>query len=266
MTYKLIKGPFVSDLLKKIKDYLSSRILQWEHKENPSAQKLATMNALNRRKNTRIKFAHIGAVGDLPRIFYQSDEMIIGNISTGGLLIIDDNEKLGHTVGTYVYLTLMWDDISIEVKSRMVGAQFQRRHIQFSDFQPAAFVRISQAIKPGFLGSRFHLVKDQNSMLDVSELWVGPTGESLSFPKKTGNNTGEKISALFSTGTSTLTITQNSRPFWNENNQPISKQQLSDILIMLSNFNDPSDKVKRLIEKLQEHYHISSFSKTGTGD
>jgi hypothetical protein len=216
------------------------------------------MNALNRRKNTRIKYPHCGAVGELPRVYFQGEEMNIGNISTGGLLIIDDREKLGHAVGAEIKLQIVWPDLRLETKARLVSAQLQRRHIQFSDFSPTGFIRVAQLIKPGFLGSHFHKVNDQNSVLDAEELWIGPTGESLLFPKGSAP-------AQFTSMDRVLLIDRHSRPYWRNNNEPVDKTELSDLLIMLSNLPAHSTRVKELIEILQRHYEVLHSARTGTG-
>ena len=251
----------MKSLFGKIKDAVSSKFKEWELQNNTSAQKLATMNALNRRKNTRIRYPHIGAVGDLPKVFYRGEELIIGNISTGGLLVIDDTELLGSSVGSIVHLELQWGSSKIDTQARVVSAQLQRRHIQFVDFNATAFVRISKLIKPGFLGTRFHRVHDNNAMLDADELWVGPTGESLLFPR----GSSETHVANLTMANQTLVVEKSNRPYWQDSNQVVDRATLGDILILLSNFPEPTAHIKSLIEKLQLHYEIGERQKaTGT--
>lgn len=250
----------MKSLFRKLSDAISTRIKGWELQNNTSAQKLATMNALNRRKNTRIRYPHIGAVADLPKVYYRGEEMIVSNVSTGGLLIIDDTELLGNAVGSVIHLELHWPDTKISAQSRVVSAQLQRRHIQFVDFNATAFVRISKMIKPGFLGSRFHRVHDNNSMLDADELWVGPTGESLLFPRQASNS----HLANLTMANQTLVIEKNNRPYWQDTNQVVDRHTLGDILILLSNFPEPTTLVKNLVEKLQLHYELHDRKATGT--
>jgi len=208
------------------------------------------MNALNRRKNTRIKYAHIGAVGDLPRVFHDSEEMVVGNISTGGLLIIDDNEKLTSAIGEITFFELRWADLSVEAKARVVGAQFQRRHVQFIDFNPQDFVRISQLLKPGFVVSRFHRVQDDQRVLEAQELWIGPTGESLLFPAL--KPTMDPIT--YNNGKRNIFITKPNRPHYSDTNEAMTQTQLSDLLLTLANFPETTRHLKDLIEYLQSHY------------
>lgn len=248
MVTRLIKS--ILQTFKKAKDF---------RLRDDSAQSLATMNSLNRRKNTRIKYSHLGAVGDLPKVYYQGDEMIVGNISTGGLLLVDDTEVLGNSVGAVIQLTLKWPDTQIETKGRIVGAQLQRRHIQFVDFNALAFVRISKLIKFGFLGSRFHRVKDNHAMLDAEELWVGPTGESLCFPRI---NTTEIATLNYQNHA--LVIERKRKPFWRHNKTDIDHNHLGEILVLLSNFPLPTPLIKDLIERLQMYFDMREEKGTGT--
>jgi hypothetical protein len=231
----------------KIKAFIKSIVSSQE----TTAQRLVQANALNRRRNTRIQYSHIGAVGDLPRVFYGADEMVVGNISTGGLLIIDDNEKLGHQAGEITTVRLIWSNLTVSTKAKVVGAQFQRRHVQFVDFNPAAFVRISKLIKPGFLGSRFRCVKDDAQLLTSPEVWIGPAGESLTFPRSDQSATPEVI---FFDGQRSMRLKPYAWPEAMEGGQPLSESNVSDLMITLANFPQPTLRIKTLIEDLHEVY------------
>lgn len=222
----------------------------------PSIDKLVSFNSLNKRKNIRIKYPHFGAFGAFPRIFYMNSEMIVGNLSAGGLFIIDDTEKFGDEVGKIVMLEMVWDDFSTKVRARLVGANLQRRHLQFVDFNAQAFLRISKLTKPAYLGSRFHQVHDKLGKLDTNELWIGPTGESLSFPKSgvfaelTLN--GQKMK--FKRGQPTL---------FEINSRPVAQENLNEILIALANFPQNSPRIKELLEILEVELRSLSPRKTG---
>jgi len=186
--------------------------------------------------------------------------MITGNISVGGVLIIDDTEKFGTTVGDVVMLELSWPDFTTKIRARLVGANMQRRHLQFIDFHAQAFLRISKLIKPGYAGARFHRVRDENGQLNSEELWLGPTGETLNFSHITHfaelslNN--EKI--LFKRGSPSVNA---------KTGNPIAPALLDEILVMVTNFPESTERVKELLEIIEVELRALSqnFKKTGTG-
>ncbi|OFZ12521.1 MAG: hypothetical protein A2Z20_11445 [Bdellovibrionales bacterium RBG_16_40_8] len=232
----------------------------------PSVHKLIGVNALNKRKNIRIKYPHFGAFGPFPRVLYMGHEMNVGNISVGGLHIIDDTEKLGSTVSDIIMIELIWGDFSAKVRVRVVGVNLHNRHIQFVDFNAQAYLRISILTKPGYIGSRFHRVRDEFGQLQALELWVGATSESLMFCKKSSSFAelvlnGQKI--IFERGRCT---------YFAESEEPVTPKLLTDILIMIANLNEPTLLVKNLLEIIESDLsnitpNISSkisSKKTGT--
>jgi hypothetical protein len=222
-------------------------------------QKIVTVNALNRRKNTRIKYSHMGAVGNLPRVFINDDEINIGNISTGGLLIVDDTGRLGETVGEIIMLELRWIDMTVKLRARIVGANLHRRHIQFVDFNANVFVRISQLIKSGFLGSKFFKVDTQRSNVAAEELWIGPTNESLVFHKQ---GQSLPLAELHLSG-EIYEFQPGHLPTIKSSGQVINSAILSELLVLLANLRDPSHNVRDLIERLQMLYQKPQ-RRTGT--
>lgn len=245
-------------MLKRLSSWWSQFFSSGEYPAE-TIQKIVTANALNRRKNTRIKYSHMGAVGGLPRIFLGGEEMNIGNISTGGILIIDDTGRLGETVGEIIHLELRWPDTSVELRSRIVGANLHRRHIQFVDFNATVFVRISQLIKSGFLGSKFFKVDVTGANIVAEELWVGPTNESLVFHHK-GQNL--PLAELHLNG-ETYELQPGQLPVIKRSGAVINSQTLSEILVLLANLPDPSHHVRDLIERLQSVYQKPQ-RRTGT--
>ncbi|MCB0350900.1 MAG: hypothetical protein KDD38_06940 [Bdellovibrionales bacterium] len=223
---------------------------------NPSIQKLVSANSLNKRKNIRIKYPHFGAFGLFPKVKYKNSEIIVGNISAGGILVIDDTERFGDSIGEVIMIELEWDDFSTKIRTRIVGANLQRRHLQFIDFNAQAFLRISKLTKPGYLGSRFHQVEDHDGKLQAIELWVGPTGESLVFPREGAfaelTINGEKIN--FRRGTPTHLAS---------NNAPISVERLHDILVIIANLPRYSTRAKDLLEIIEDELRALHSRKAG---
>ncbi len=247
---------------KKFSGWLRANFLATglEDLQAKSIQKIVTTNALNRRKNTRIRYSHIGAVGDLPRVFLQNDELNVGNISTGGVLVVDDTGRLGNSVGDLLNIELRWPDTTVKVRSRLVGANLHRRHLQFVDFNANIFVRVSQLIKSGFLGSKFHKVDTHNSNVVAEELWIGPTSESLVFHRRAENF---PVAELQMNG-DVYEFHPGQLPVVKKTGQVTSAKMLSEILVLLANIKDPSHNVRDLIERLQSIYHKPQHMRSGT--
>lgn len=209
-----------------------------------SIHRLVNQNHLNRRKNVRINYPHLGAVGPFPQVFYQGHELNVSNISLGGLLVIDDTEQFGDEVGDAVQLEFTWQDFTTKVRSRVVGANLQRRHIQFIDFNAQAFLRINQLVKAGHLGQRFHQVRNDSGTLQAIEMWIGPTGESLVF-------TTDAKPAELSLGRDKFLISKNAPTLFAHNQKPIPPSMLNELLILFANFPKLSPFVKELVEVLE---------------
>ncbi len=209
-----------------------------------SIHKMVNQNNLNKRKNVRINYPHFGAAGLYPHIVYMGKELNIANISLGGLLVIDDAEQFGQQIGEVVNLEFSWDDFSTKIRARVVGANLQRRHIQFVDFNAQAFLRISLLVKSGHLGQRFHRVRNDSGTLQAEEMWLGPTGETLVFLSK-------ETAAELSLNKEKFLI-QKGQPTLNAfNKHPVAPSLMHDLMILLANFPQPTANVKELIESLE---------------
>jgi len=222
-----------------------------------SIQKLVNANSLNKRKNIRINFPHISAAGPFPRVFYLDTEIMVSNISVGGLLVIDDTKNFGTEVGDVVVLHFEWPDFKSKVRARLVGAHMDFRHLQFVDFDPQVFLRVSQMIKPGHLGGRFYRVQDGTGQLQAAELWVGPAQESLIFG---GENTHFAVLALH--GEKIVFHAQPS-PAILKKGEPLSPTALSDLLVLLANLPKPTPLVRSLVELVDTVSQKSVQRKTG---
>lgn len=245
-------------MIKFLKKIFQTQLSQSENVSQASIQKLVSYNFLNKRKNLRIKYPHFGAVGNFPRVFYKDTEMIIVNVSVGGVMVIDDTERFGNEVGEVVMLNLVWEDFSTKVRARIVGANLQRRHLQFVDFNAQAFLRITNLSKPAYLGTRFHRVHDDVGQLQALELWVGPTNETLAF---------------YSVGAfAELTINADKYSFYrgrvatsNKNNEPVHHSILCDIIVLLVNLPEPTQHIKELAEIIDSEVRSGKNVKpTGT--
>ena len=222
-----------------------------------SIQKIVSSNTLNKRKNIRISYPHFGAGGPFPKIFYKEREMIVGNISVGGLLIVDDTEFLGSTVGELVNVEMIWPDQKFTVRARVVGATLERRHLQFTDFHPQVFLRVSRLVKPAYHGSQFRRVNDDLGKMNSNELWIGPLNETIHFSKSenlTEYHIGKKT-YIFQRGTPVKD---------KESSEPIPYSLLDDILITLANIPHPTDRIKELVEIVEVELAAFTSKKTGT--
>jgi hypothetical protein len=222
-----------------------------------SIQRLVNQNYLNKRKNIRIHYPHLGATGLYPHILYHGHELNVGNISLGGLLIIDDTEQFGSQVGEIVNLDFTWPDLSTKLRARIVGANLQKRHLQFVDFNPQAFLKISLLVKSGHLGQRFHRVRNDSGTLQADEMWLGPTGETLVFPP------GAKRAEL-SYAKENVTIQKGAPTRSGAALRPAPVSQLHDVLIMFANFPGLTPRIKELVEILDLEIRNLSTHRTGT--
>jgi len=210
-----------------------------------SIQRLVNQNFLNKRKNIRISYPHLGATGLYPHIIYRGHELNIGNISLGGILVIDDTEQLGYEVGEVISLDFTWPDFSTKVRARIVGANLQKRHLQFVDFNPQAFLKISLLVKPGHMGQRFHRVRNDSGTLQAQEMWLGPTGETLVFVIG-----GDAVELTY--GKEKIRMQKGAPTFSLLSQRPVSFTQLHEILVMLVNFPGLTARIKELIEDVDK--------------
>ncbi len=224
-----------------------------------SIQKLVSFNSLNKRKNLRIKYPHFGAFANFPKIVYKDAEMIVSNISVGGLLIVDDTERFGQEVGEVIILTMEWSDFSTKVRARIVGANQQRRHLQFVDFNAQAFLRITHLSKPAYLATRFHRVRDDVGRIQALEFWVGPTNETLAFY-------GEGPFAEYtSSNNDKFTFLRGSATLSSKTGLLVPPAILCDLIVLLANLPQPTACVRELIEVIETEVRASGHLKrTGT--
>lgn len=224
-----------------------------------SIEKLATKSAINRRRNTRVRYPHIGAVGELPQVFKEGQIVSVRDISTGGLCIFDYDNIFSKTVGEEFDLKLRWQDSEDNIHCQLVGYTDERLHIQFKNINTKSQVRLSMILKPGFLGTKFHMVPNFKEKLDADEMWIGPTGEWLTFYKTHFNEKLENYGEM-NYGRVCLSLSRSTPPRYNESSQKFTKGQLAsktiinELLIVLSNFQSPTIRVKELIENLSQQY------------
>lgn len=246
-------------------DMLRRLVLAPEHPHD-SIQKMVHDNFLGKRQNSRISYSHIGAVGELPRVYFQNDELNVGNLSVGGLLIVDDNGRLGTTVGEMIYLEFKWKDISVKIRSRVVGANLQRRHIQFVDTHVILSSRLQRAVQLGHPGTKFHRVQLATKNIEATEIWMDAAGSSLIFrdPEQSpyfaelafngsvmsfDSHAWPKIKLQSSNG-KTETI------------RDMTMTELSETLLLLANVKDASSNVQFLVERLH-HFHERPTKRAG---
>ena len=232
-----------------------------------SLQRLALNNAINRRRNTRILYPHIGAVGGLPRVIIQGREVRTADISLGGICLIDDTNEIGETVGQEIPVRLAWEDTEIVQYGVVVGVNLDRRHVQFQTPHPEIFVRLNVLLKPGFIGSRMRKVPLTNTLVEfeATELWLSATGESILFhDENVDKNAPVDIKLL----ESSTRIHRDSAPVYLDRNQGhlpgqrVTQRFLSDLIMMLANIKNPSHRILDLIENLPQ-YLESDLKPTG---
>lgn len=245
-----------------------SRILDlWARLTRPSQRtktipQVVQHHNLAQRQNSRVSYSHIGAVGELPNVYLHDDEMIVGNISCGGLLIVDDIGRLGTQVGAVIFLDLRWPDYTARMKCRIVGANLQRRHIQFIEFNQTVADRINHIVEAGLPGAKFYLVQNptEGSSVEAEEIWLDSAGNNLTFARSTQN--GELAHLHFDH--LKIEFYAQKWPFHTENQRLLTPEELSEILLLFANFKNPSPRVRYLIEKLNYFYLRPKVKKTGS--
>lgn len=218
-----------------------------------SIQKIVHDNSLGKRLNSRVSYSHLGAVGELPRVFFNDDEMNVGNVSVGGVLIVDDGGLLGTTVGEMIQLEFRWKDISIKVRSRVVGANLQRRHIQFIDTHHVLKTRLERAVELGHPGTKFHRVQLATKKIEASEIWMDAAGSSLVFRDPEHGSFFAELSfnnRMMSFDSHAWPQTQMA----GEAKRDMTMSEISETLLLLANFKDASPNVHFLLERLH-HFH-----------
>jgi hypothetical protein len=240
----------VKSLIKKITSWLKKEAQSNAFASSPSALALANWNDLNRRRSTRIKYAHIGPVGDLPNVTYDGTDYYVGNISVGGLLLLDPLDTIPSETGTIIKLKLSWPQEEKYIRARIVAAQLQRRHLQFIDFDPELHKRLNTLIAPGHLGSQFRLVENVNNIMVTSEFWLGPNNESIVFDKEYGGHVFAKIIIEHKI----YAIPIKEMPYHESADRFASLNEISKLLVLLANIPKPSERIKALIEHLNEKY------------
>ncbi len=230
----------------KLKRILGLRITSMAE-DNASIQQLVSQNLLNRRKNFRVQFPPSGGGGPYPAIFFLGTELILGNISAGGCLVVDDTDRLGTTVGEVISLDFIWPAFRTTMRARIVGITLDNRHLQFVDFDAQFFLHINQLVPPAMAGSRFRQVQNKSGRLAAAEMWTSHMSDTLIF--------GHDDSAELSIKGEKFRW----RPLDLANDQPGSSgrvaslnenSKLASIYVMLANFPNPSNRVLLLMERI----------------
>ncbi len=225
----------------KLKQLLGIRITAIDA-DDASIQQLVNNNLPNRRQNIRVNYPKIGAGGPFPHVYFNEMELLIGNISTGGCLVIDDTNQSDSTVGEVIPLDFVWPSFRVRKHARIVGITHDHRHFQFVDFNAKFFLQINQLVPPAMVGQRFHRVGDNSGRLAAAEMWTSQSNDTLVFHHDgfvVLTIKGEKI--LWNLSRSADTGAQDTK---------MSVTQLSFVYVLLSNLPNPSVRVMSLIEKL----------------
>jgi hypothetical protein len=224
-------------------------------------KRLIVSHGINRRKNARVNYPPENILGPFPEITLHSRSLNIINISVGGLLVSDPDNNLGFEVGQIFKINMIWSDFSTSMKAKVVGVVLNKRHIQFIDFNAPAFVRISDLVKPGFLGQKFYKVDNFNGQLDALEMWIGPTNDTLIF-------LDNQILAEYNTNKVKILFPANEPPEFAVGSRRLESKDLKDLFVQISNFRNPSPRVLKLIHYLNKWLNVdiakSGSSRTGT--
>src|SRR6185437_11578768 len=164
-------------------------------------------------------------------------------------------EEFGTSVGDNVNLDFAWPDYQTRMRARIVGANLEKRHIQFIDFNAQFFLRINKLVPPAMTGSRFHRVQNDSGRLSVAELWTSHTKDTLIF-----DHDG-RIEVLLNGEKYYFQVTKDQQivPV-----KGISIAALSSIFVFLANVPNPSRRIQGLIEGLAVILDMHERRKLGT--
>ena len=252
---------------KSFLNWLKAKILSPSPTATNSLHQMAHQHHLAQRQNSRIHYSHLGAVGDLPRVYFQKDEMNVANISAGGLLIIDDHSQLGSNVGNTILLELHWPDLKAKIKSRVVGANLHRRHIQFIDQNSVAYQRIHKAVELALPGHKFYLshtvnpnLQNHSASVDAVEIWLDSAGNSLCFYQ---SNEKDEI-AKWSYNNESVFFYAQKWPYNKTKERNLTESEIGEALMIWANFKSPSPRIRYITEKLNYLTKRSDLKKTGS--
>lgn len=227
-----------------------------------STARLATENAMDRRRTARVLYPEIGQIGELPAIFFEGKALKIQDLSLAGTCLVDPFDYLQSTAGNVVNLDLKWSDSLVTHQpSLIVAAGNDKRHIRFIDLDVKSFVRLNLLLRPGFLGLKMRKIMDKGSPhihLGAHEVWVGMTGEALTLFPIIGDHT--PLAEITIDGQVILLYQTGAPVYRNKTDQGLPGQRikeslLNQLVLFVTNIKSNSHHINILRTALDQAYH-----------
>jgi hypothetical protein len=231
---------FLNSLKRRFDSVFKSHSL---NPQNLSVQKTVYLSGVSKRKNFRINYPPFQIGGPYPHVFFKDKELLVSNISAGGLLLLDHANYLGNKIGHEVSLTLGLNNKLNTIRTRMVGVNLEFKHIAFLDFDPQLLIAISQITKPAYLGSNFRLIENNKAIVQSKELWAGPTGETLVF-------SFVKEHVEYFDGRKRFYISSKNKSAKDGSGLDLTEAELFNLILQISNFPDRTKNIKNLLETI----------------
>lgn len=200
---------------------------------------------VERRHAPRIRFpdyeCHIH-----PIVEHGGTKLKVYDISVGGCCLIDPHEVMGVTIGNEIKLTLHWLDGREDIRARLVARVDDKRHIQFLNLPQGRVEILKFLIEPATRGVLVHMHSALKSgpQLQAREIWSSFQGDSITIEDHV-----HRLAQISLFGVE-YTLFKNAWPV-KDGAAPLSRQEVTSIILFLANVNHPSPLLNEISAHLQ---------------
>jgi hypothetical protein len=200
---------------------------------------------VERRHAPRIRFpdyeCHIHPIAEAG-----GTKLRIHDISVGGCCLVDPLEILGLEIGNEINLTLHWLDGAETIRARIVARVEHKRHIQFLNLRQERVELLKFLIEPATRGAfvHKHAATKSGPALQAREIWSSFQGDSITIEDHV-----HRLAEISLFGVQ-YTLFRNAWPV-KDNSIPLSRQEVTSIILFLANVNHPSPLLNELSAHLQ---------------
>jgi hypothetical protein len=213
---------------------------------------------VERRQHARIQYPKTGAMGELPFIYLNGQEIVPTNLSLGGLLLNTADSQTFEN-GKVSEIKFVWSNPMREISQKVKTIRVSQGgiHLRYEDLNPQLLVNLSLALKTGIRGQKTFVADlQQAGDHEVREFWKSNAGDFLMFFSLEDESPKVKIRLppkdLFFDGTRGLLIgdrlTDGSISF----KKTAPQWLLHDLIIFLTNVHQPSTRIKTLMSLLEK--------------
>lgn len=167
------------------KSFVGASLSKLKHEaSSESIHQMAFKHGMDRRRHPRVNFPKAFQCFRLPRFQYKDQFFEIVDLSRGGVCLHDPYDCFELSVGSQGEMKWVSEGRSVNLSLQIVGASYQKKHLEFTEVDPSLVDEIQNFIESGIWGQKMHRsVLTPQAHLDTSilELWIGVSGASLSF-------------------------------------------------------------------------------------